>query len=543
MVERVRRQVGGQHDGAADDCDAAIALTYQAGFAIVTAVLSGGGVSEASAMSQHTVFVSHAHVDNDLCDLYVAALREHGFDVWYDRTNLQSGHSLSHDIEHELQTRTAFIVLLSPAAVNSYWVRLEIDAYRSLAAQDASRVMIPVCIERCDVPLLLRGLKYIEGWEMPFDSAIAEITASLHPAVAHAAPSVPAPTSRVAPPQAPTTPATPAPSRPSPINIRDAVAVLHGPTAATRHLAWSPQSDRIAACDWDGCIFIWWLHSPNSMPMILKQMVSKELGYRTLSWSPDGRHLVTCNEQAAHILDSGTGKVMRSYTGATGLFKKPLHAICSAWSPDGQWIATGVGDGSYRSTSGAIHVWEAQTGRTVAMLAERGGVWGLSWSPDSARLVAMAHGSPVAQVWDVATRTVVVSRELQAIEREEGRWVGWSPRGASVASSAGFFFIWDATTGQTISQGHAAGDDHDWSPDGAYLVSALMSGADVTRADTGERVCSFTHAPGACDAVAWSPDGAYIASAGRSEGVKVTHRGSPDQFAVNIWAPRYPQAS
>lgn len=63
---------------------------------------------------QQTVFVRHAHADNELCDRYVAALSKRGLDVWYDRTNMQDGHILSTDIERELERRTALMVLLTP---------------------------------------------------------------------------------------------------------------------------------------------------------------------------------------------------------------------------------------------------------------------------------------------------------------------------------------------------------------------------------------------------------------------------------------------
>jgi hypothetical protein len=125
------------------------------------------------------VFVSHAHADNALCDRYVAALRAQGVDVWYDRTNLQSGSALSAEIERELQARTAFVVLLSPAAVASYWVRLEIDAYRELAARDPARLVVPVRIAPCEIPVLLRGLLWVEAAGSPFDAVIAELVAAL----------------------------------------------------------------------------------------------------------------------------------------------------------------------------------------------------------------------------------------------------------------------------------------------------------------------------------------------------------------------------
>jgi TIR domain len=118
------------------------------------------GTSGTGGPTTRRVFISHAHADNALCDRYVAALRAQGVDVWYDRTNLQSGTALSAEIERELQARTAFVVvvLLSPAAVASYWVRLEIDAYRALATRDSARLVVPVRIAPCEVPVLLRGL-------------------------------------------------------------------------------------------------------------------------------------------------------------------------------------------------------------------------------------------------------------------------------------------------------------------------------------------------------------------------------------------------
>jgi hypothetical protein len=114
-------------------------------------------------MASRTIFVSHAHVDNELCDRFVAALRRMGFDVWYDRINLQVGQSLSRDIERELLARSTFLVLLTPASVSSYWVKLETYAYLNLVAHESARLLIPVRIAPVEVPLLLRGFTWIDG--------------------------------------------------------------------------------------------------------------------------------------------------------------------------------------------------------------------------------------------------------------------------------------------------------------------------------------------------------------------------------------------
>ena len=131
------------------------------------------------AQQPHKVFVSHAHADNDLCDRYVAALRARSLDVWYDRTNLQGGQSLSSEIERELEQRTAFVVMLTPASLASYWVRLETDAFRDMAAHDPTRKMLPVRMSDCAVPPLMRGLLWIDAVQIGFEAAIEELATAL----------------------------------------------------------------------------------------------------------------------------------------------------------------------------------------------------------------------------------------------------------------------------------------------------------------------------------------------------------------------------
>jgi tetratricopeptide (TPR) repeat protein len=141
-------------------------------------------VREATTMpettpSLHTVFVSHAHADNELCDRYVAALRERGLDVWYDRTNMQDGHFLSEQIAMELERRNAFVVLLTPASVASFWVRLEIQAYLDLLAHDTARLLLPVHVADCVVPTLLRAFKWIDALSLGLDASVDAMAVAL----------------------------------------------------------------------------------------------------------------------------------------------------------------------------------------------------------------------------------------------------------------------------------------------------------------------------------------------------------------------------
>jgi hypothetical protein len=121
------------------------------------------------------IFISHSHADNAVGDWYALALRKEGFDVWYDRMSLDAGQRLSADIQHELETRQVLLAMLSPAALESYWVQLEVDAFRSLAASDSKRILLPILIAPCEMPLLLRVYKWIDATTMPAPNAIQEI--------------------------------------------------------------------------------------------------------------------------------------------------------------------------------------------------------------------------------------------------------------------------------------------------------------------------------------------------------------------------------
>ncbi len=92
-------------------------------------------------MATPQVFVSHSHTDNEYCRAFVAALREALGDenaVWYDEHNLGWG-ALRQVIDRELQQRQHFIAILSPAAVASEWVNIEIDAALSLLRNGVCR--------------------------------------------------------------------------------------------------------------------------------------------------------------------------------------------------------------------------------------------------------------------------------------------------------------------------------------------------------------------------------------------------------------------
>ncbi len=60
--------------------------------------------------------------------------------------------------------RTNFVIVLSPAAVASRWVREEMDAAKALEYEDPEqRIILPVVAQPCEIPLFFRKYKRVSG--------------------------------------------------------------------------------------------------------------------------------------------------------------------------------------------------------------------------------------------------------------------------------------------------------------------------------------------------------------------------------------------
>ncbi|MFI5959933.1 Hsp70 family protein, partial [Cryptosporangium sp. NPDC051539] len=100
------------------------------------------------------VFLSYARADAD----YARGLAEHleasGIPVWWDQ-ELTTGPSWVQEIERRIDACTAFLVVLTPEALQSRWVRAEIHR-----ASEAGKEMIPLMLRTTPMPLQLQDAQY-----------------------------------------------------------------------------------------------------------------------------------------------------------------------------------------------------------------------------------------------------------------------------------------------------------------------------------------------------------------------------------------------
>jgi tetratricopeptide (TPR) repeat protein len=128
-------------------------------------------------MATLQVFVSHTKDNSDFCHTVVEGLRGAGANVWYDEHNMGSGMLLD-TIEQEIRKRPVFVVILSPAALRSQWVRDECKAAYLRLKRDSTRIIQPVLAgalpDEDEIPMYLQDFKRIEAPGLqPFPAAEA----------------------------------------------------------------------------------------------------------------------------------------------------------------------------------------------------------------------------------------------------------------------------------------------------------------------------------------------------------------------------------
>ena len=98
------------------------------------------------------VFLSHASKDRRVASSVAAVLRPHGIPVWYSETNLLGAQQWHDEIGAALARCDWFLVVLSPHATRSKWVKRELlYALRTPRYEDH---IVPIRLRVCDTDRL-----------------------------------------------------------------------------------------------------------------------------------------------------------------------------------------------------------------------------------------------------------------------------------------------------------------------------------------------------------------------------------------------------
>ncbi len=140
----------------------------------------------------HT-FISYARKDGAFALQLAQALRDAGVEIWIDQRNLSVGTRWDDDVQQALETCEHFLIILSPASIQSENVKNEIAV-----ALDENKIIVPVLYRDCKTPLRLRRMQHID-FTGDFQLALQELLEGLNVATPNHAQTQPNPSTEPAP--------------------------------------------------------------------------------------------------------------------------------------------------------------------------------------------------------------------------------------------------------------------------------------------------------------------------------------------------------
>ncbi|MBN1508653.1 MAG: toll/interleukin-1 receptor domain-containing protein [Sedimentisphaerales bacterium] len=128
------------------------------------------------------VFISYAHEDKEIAKRLVRQLEDAGLEVW-DDSSILPGDNWAEKISQALKESQAMVVLVSAAALDSEWVRREIDF--ALGTKEYRGRLIPVFVGPRDdipedkLPWILRRLHGVELTEQAEEESLEQVVNAL----------------------------------------------------------------------------------------------------------------------------------------------------------------------------------------------------------------------------------------------------------------------------------------------------------------------------------------------------------------------------
>jgi len=109
-----------------------------------------------------TVFLSHSSKDKPIVERIYTDLKRENIGVWFDKWEIVVGDSIIEKIEQGLKHKDYLVIVLSTNSVESEWVKKELSAALMEEIEEKSVVVLPIVIEDCEKPLLLKDKRHAD---------------------------------------------------------------------------------------------------------------------------------------------------------------------------------------------------------------------------------------------------------------------------------------------------------------------------------------------------------------------------------------------
>lgn len=132
-----------------------------------------------SQFEHYDIFLSHNQSQVEWSRSLAARLREEGFRVFFAEDSISLGDDIYRKIEMALGRCKHVLLVLSPEALRSKWVALELSTALHSDPSAAERKVIPILRKDCEMPLSLARLKYLDARTNDLDHHVGALKNAL----------------------------------------------------------------------------------------------------------------------------------------------------------------------------------------------------------------------------------------------------------------------------------------------------------------------------------------------------------------------------
>jgi len=94
----------------------------------------------------YSLFISYSTKDQEFAERLHADLQAKGVRCWFAPHDMRSGKKVHEQIDRAIQLQDRTLLILSPASMESKWVKTEMRKARKREIEEGRRVLFPICI-------------------------------------------------------------------------------------------------------------------------------------------------------------------------------------------------------------------------------------------------------------------------------------------------------------------------------------------------------------------------------------------------------------